>query len=537
MKAIIFFFTLVALITSLQLVPKLTDSDIIWGQVGKQSVAAEMARSLLLNQREGVFPLRHFMEIYHDRPVPWAEEVPIYSLLNQTIARITSIDVVIIGRINSFASFLLLLLGFFRLGTVLQKDERILLFQNSRFTAFLSLNWIFVFLALCFPVFRIYSVSMMPDLPMAATLVWTWVFALQGRWKSAGFMGVLACAFKYYAAFSIVGIVLWSITCTPKYRDKFKAVFWGVCVIAPTLAYLFYFLLKGIPNPITEYPIWNGGGHVGMQMLLTPAWYSRLVTWLLVKNPGLPAGLLAFFGFSVLWNKRKDFKSTFVLFVATQFIAGLLFIILFSTSFYVHDYYGLQWALLEVVAAGFALHILIERSDSTNSKALVCALVVSIAGFGIVRTHSATAPQHYFLGFSEFLKTNTTPSGYGLVFTERPVESALFSASRTAWVVHYNRWTMPTNSSQLAEIQTKTDQLIDQRLLDPRLEWVALLTVDEKRDDLLEKIRNHLEKTGFQSMHATKNTQVERLRERHIDFQPRHSRDSAAHLVWIPRTK
>src|SRR3989344_3930518 len=142
-----------------------------------------MARSFSEGKGEGIFPYRHFLETHHEKVIPWAEEFPLYVGVIAVLHKWTGFSIVLLGRYISFFFFAVLLLGGWYLGKAL------------KFGIFLPL------LLALFPVFRIYAVSVMPEIPMAAFCLWAIYFALKNRWGFAALMIGFAAAMKYYATF------------------------------------------------------------------------------------------------------------------------------------------------------------------------------------------------------------------------------------------------------------------------------------------------------------------------------------------------
>ena len=224
--------------------PKRLKTKILEGQIIKQTFSAEMARSFARDTLESsFFPLRSFVEIYHPLPVPWAEEFPLYTASVGGLSYFLSANVVTVGRLLSFLGFLVFLGGVFRLGQ-----------DNFRSP---DAGWIGVCVASGFPALRVYATSVMPDMWMTAACLWTWIFALRKNWGLGGLVGAVACLIKYYAAFTIFGIALYRLS---REKKGWPVVAWAAVVLAPTVVYLVAFISQSIPNPITDYVFWNGGG-------------------------------------------------------------------------------------------------------------------------------------------------------------------------------------------------------------------------------------------------------------------------------------
>lgn len=486
-------------ISVLLVMPRVFNPQVFDGQTGKQAMVHGLTLSYLNKNLEGIYPLRPFPEIWHSGVVPWAEEVPLYSLGVAALAKLTHSNLVVAGKAFSFFMWVLLSVG---LGVLVSTGAG----KNSLRS---QVFWLAAAVGFAFPVFKIYGSSFMPDLSMATCLVWAFYFALKHtgktQWVGTGAFAALACMFKYYAVFSVLGIglyFLWQAWNEKARNEKtqsarklyikkiFSVAFWGLAVSAPTLFYLWLFLKQGVPNPITEYSQHFEGGHFGARFLLKPVFYSRLVTWNIVKNPGIVFGvfaLVAMFKYFKRPDKEEKLKNE-KMFFGFQFLTQFLFMGSFSSSFFVHDYYGLMFSILLAYLVSFELNELLLRSQSRHSEKIALVLFFLGWGMGISRYASAVAPQDYYSFAQEQTQKFLFNEGFaprqqavsqqavsqqiqGIFFGDRAHEAIPVSLGVPAYIF------------RTRQMNTLSDvEHLRQKLLQPEIHWVAVLLVDSKID-------------------------------------------------------
>ena len=452
------------------LVPSVLSDRIDRGQVSKQTFVCEMARSYTLGERAGIFPIRHFLEIEHPGPVAWAEELPLYVLGIAGLHRATGIPIEVAGKVISFASF------FFLLGA-------------SFLIAPSGFGWLSVLIFSLIPVFRIYAMTVLPEMAMVAAVAWGLVFSLKGFWKRAILCLGIATAFKYYALFSFLGVGLFYFFSAPKvllqkkhsWIDALVLVALAFLVLAPTLGYLIYFLTQGIANPITEYRHLSGVGHLSSWAMLTsPKFYQRMITWIFVKNPTLAGGVLALPGFWWMAKKSKPMCSL----VGWLLLSGCIFALVFSTSFYVHDYYGIQIALpLALGLVFFFSHLWESRKPLLWGVALTAGVGFTV--LSVARVKSATMPQNYYGAAAQILSLRTEMGEPGVLFLDTYAELSLYLSRRTAWMVSLEKL------QQFPALDVKVDELLDR----PEVRWVSIFLTDRtdpaRREAALSRVKQH----------------------------------------------
>ena len=345
------------------LISPLVYPKIHYGQLGKQTFAAQMIESTARGELTyGVFPTRHFVESYQEKLIPWAEEVPLYSFMSAGLVRAFGFSPIIAGKVLSFIAFALIILGFAQIAKTMQKSV-----------------WIFVILASIYPAFRLYSVEVMPDLCMTAALVWMIEATLAERFGRAALFLLVASVFKYYAVFTGFGVGLYFL-----YRRNFRAgVYLGLAVI-PCIAYVGWFIHLGIPNPITEYRAADGHGHLSsLTNIFVLRNWVRVGLWWFVKNASIPGTLLSMVGACVI--ARQDQKH--IPFFISLWIGLILFPALFISSFYVHDYYGLQGSLGLALFAAVGLTAVFEWKTWAGY-----ASIAILMGFSLVMVRFMVTP-------------------------------------------------------------------------------------------------------------------------------------------------
>ena len=79
--------------------------------------------------------------------------------------------------------------------------------------------------------------------------------------------------------------------------------------------------------------------------------YLRICTWVLAKNGTVLGSLLATLGLIYLLRKKNPLAKLSLSLLAS----GFLFSIVFLSSFYIHDYYGIQIAMITALLAAVGI--------------------------------------------------------------------------------------------------------------------------------------------------------------------------------------
>ena len=397
------------------LIPKLIYPRIHFGQMGKQSFAAQMIESTAKGElAHGVFPFRHFVELDHSGVIPWAEEVPLYSFMSAALIRAFNLTPIQAGKAWSFIALIFIALGFLRIGKTLKQPQ-----------------WIFVSIALLFPVFRLYSVQVMPDLCMTAALVWMLDFALREEIASAALLLLIASLFKYYAVFTGFGLGLYYL-----YRKNWTAALGLTLVILPCLFYVFWFINLGIPNPITEYRGTDGHGHLSsIQNILSGRDWRRVGLWWFGKNASLPGTILALVGAFFTFKTKTTLRPFWI----CLWISFITFPAIFMSSFYVHDYYGLQGSIGIALFAAIGLSKIYEWDFRLGSLSIGALLLVSILSVNFMTNYITD-----FDVIEESLQKLAIPKDSFVLSVSgisKPVLS--FHLGQNAYLVGVDEWSKP----------------------------------------------------------------------------------------------
>ncbi len=334
-------FALSLIIGLVTLIPHLGWTEIIEGQVGKQNFVAHMTEAFQKGDLLHGFPIRYFAEPWHPGPVAWAEEVPFYHVLSAGLARLFNVNSVTSGRILSFAFGIFFLYAIYDLAKSLFSENKI-----APYLAVLVLFWM--------PGFQIYSTSVIPDLAMAALVTFAYGRSLRKQVGLSYGVLLLACLMKYFAVFAVLALFIYDCTRFPKWKERIRSFLYAGIAVLPTLAYLAYFIIAKIPNPVTEYRTANGYGHLAGNFLFRAQFYLRFVTWVFIKDPNLIFALLGVGGF-VLAVKNKVALSEKWRLPVIHFCTAVLFALIFASSFFVHDYYALTFMLPIALFATYAL--------------------------------------------------------------------------------------------------------------------------------------------------------------------------------------
>ena len=463
---------LLTLVGLLSLTPNLIRNHILEGQIIKQTFSAEMAQSFSRGDQTGIYPHRHFLEVFYPDVVPWAEEFPLYTGVIGYTVRWTGLPLVPLGRFVSFGFLILLLLGARRLGKNLDCEIKGL-------KSPLKLEWILPLICVWLPAFRTYGVSFMPDLPMTACCFWGALLAFEKKWRSAAAALCIAALFKYFAVFTTLGVMGYIWTQEKGWRALKHSALIALSTL-PAVAYMGLFLLIRIPNPITEYRTINGHGHMAsLEMLTSIGTYLRFCTWMLVKNPSVPGTALAVLGLIWFWKKKPKALKTFV---ASLAAALLLFPLIMTHGFYVHDYYGLQFTILTAIFA--ALGIM-----SLSRLPLVACLGVVLMTTGFVMTRSNLIPQTHYLKAAELMKSWTKPEDRGLLISSLSPAVLLFQTGQTAWGFEPKDW-------------NRLGSDVMRLLQDERIKWVAVYLVDPWAVSEWGWISDELSRAGWRKIQA-----------------------------------
>jgi hypothetical protein len=438
------------------LVPNLVYPKVHFGQLGKQTFAAQMIQSTARGElSHGVFPTRHFVEVYEDGLVPWAEEVPLYSFMSAGLVNAFGITPIAAGKVWSFISFFLILFGFARIARALKKPV-----------------WIFVMLAAIYPVFRLYSVQVMPDLCMTAALVWMIEAALVENIAGVAILLLIASLFKYYAVFTGFGLGLYYL-----YRKNWRAVFYLTLAIIPCIAYILWFLKLGIPNPIVDSIVADGHGHLSsFANILSAKDWARVGLWWFVKNASIPGAILAVMGATYTFKNEKSLRPFFVCLC----IGLITFPALFISSFYVHDYYGLQGSIGIAIFAALGLSFVFEKNKWAG-----IASVALVLGFSVMIVNSmAKVEPDYDVIESAVEKLAIPKDGFIISVSgiSKPVLS--YHLGYDAYIIGVDEWTRPN---------------VQARIADPRFHY-AFIHSFKYFEGMNASIRADLTRLGFKPM-------------------------------------
>jgi hypothetical protein len=472
------------------------DPTLVRGQVSKQTFVTHMAQGFERGDTIEIFPVRHFLEIQHPGPVPWAEEFPLYTAAMALLKKMTPFSLEISGKILSALALLGLL---FSLWSIFKGNEKE------------SKTWIGlgILMIAMMPAFFIYSTSVMPDLMMLCFCAWAMVFSLRNRsllkWSVLG----IAILFKYYAVFTGLGLLFFELQKALKERSPLRALKealgFALC-LAPALLYLGFVFHQSIPNPISEYRALSGVGHgAKLEQWLSVKFYLRAMSWIFNKNTTAIFGILmGVICFHQLWKKVKIFPEGWLV---SMLLGQLVFIFAFSSSFFVHDYYALQINL--VLSFSFLAYWRSKQVPKGWKKLSPLFLILSVYFLSSVdRIESATLPQNYYVRAASLLKENTESNEWGVLVLDSYAEATLHLADRTAWMVSVKKLHDFPQLPPLAEARLGSH--------DP-VKWIAILLTEwtsrEEQDQtlswVLEKskrkivLRKVLESTNSKEPRAT----------------------------------
>ncbi|MBF0362188.1 MAG: glycosyltransferase family 39 protein [Oligoflexia bacterium] len=482
------FFYIIILFSLLMLTPRLFDKDIFFGQVGKQVFTAEVARGFEKNQiYNGLFPIFHFVAPYLDGPTARAEEFPLYAFLTGKLARISGIDLIVSGRIFSFLSFIFLLIITYKICNYFR--------EHFNFPVVASSGPMILALM---PVCRTYSVEIMPDMMMVALSFAAIYFYLLRRKKIVFILLTLAILVKYYAIFVAVGLVVATllddklddnndnlkVNLKANLKAKIAEAFLYLLSALPCIIFLMYVFYNNILNPITENNL-LGVGHISnFKLLISLKFYSRLITWLVLKNSTVSIFLLTILGTYLFFKNGKEgcegskrIKRVFL----SVIIGQILFMIVFASPFYVHDYYGLSFAVIFALMAAISCNWLFAYTYTFNSNIkskryltllTILLLLVSLS-LSLRQTISNHRKLYYYQRAAELLKKYTKQNDRILIVANHTAPMVLFLSERFGWCIDPVRWfEMPIlHDGAVALLEKGIPDKIAVLLLDHELEY------------------------------------------------------------------
>jgi hypothetical protein len=434
--------------------------NVIEGQIGKQNFVAHMIESLASGSTERGFPLRFFFEPWHPGVIPWAEEFPLYHLVSAALTHFSGLGAVQAGRAASAIAAVLILLGVYRMILILTPGEK-------------TRAAIGAGLAVWTPGLQIYGSSVIPDTAMVAMMVWACVSWLQGKkFMAYGFLGI-ACLFKYFAVFTLAAFVFADWFELQKSRAKIrkylKPVSIAGIVAIPTILYLVFFIVQDIPNPVTEYRA-NGYGHLAGPFILQTKFYVRYLTWVFVKAPSLPLGLLAIVGAILFFRDRtqSDLIKKAGLLFGLMFLFLTVFALTFASSFFVHDYYALPFLIPILFFGLFGL-----RSIKNNQIQAAVILVIAVFGWQM-SSGALVRAEHYIPAADSVRKSfqqvpDRSRDQLLLFVTDTSQPPIPILSRKTGWSFVLTRW----------EDQNSFWKI---RMQDPRLSGVVLYMMDSNSE-------------------------------------------------------
>ncbi len=449
------------------------------GQLEKQSYVVHLSESIARGDFVRGFPIRFFVELWHPGPLPWAEEFPLYHGLVAGLAGVFGGNTVWAGRSLSFGFGVLLLAGIHRLARTV--------FSGDRASA-----WMATALMAAFPGFQIYSASVMPDLAMTAMIAWALAFRLEGKSGSAYASLGVACLFKYFAGFALLAIALHDFLKAPSVRTRIQVGVRAAVAALPISAFLVYFIWAGIPNPITEYRVGNGYGHLAGPFLLLPKFYLRAILWIFVKGPGLPGGLLFLAGLGAgfahrlrgLKQGRQDHYPEQGFSLLGGFMGfQVLFALMFASSFFVHDYYAIPFLIPAAIFGAWVFRV----SQARKFEAGILAWSVLILVVGVAQATQSTAPQLNYASAAEEVRRvlsdlpDRHPRAQVLYGSDFAVAPLPVLAGKSGWTF---------NIARIRELSPAHLEFLKQHLREPGLRALVLYAREEASARLFQEVQN-----------------------------------------------
>ncbi|MBF0360563.1 MAG: hypothetical protein HQK49_06105 [Oligoflexia bacterium] len=452
-------------------IPQLLDNDINYGQIAKQTYAAGMARSLSSGDRYGIIPYRHFLEIYHDKVSAWAEEFPIYIWSVVFFHKISSLPLLICGKLLNFLIWILAICFSYKLGGVLNTLTPPPSPPNTSESTNKSTNYSYLHLSIPFfvtylPIFRIYAKSFMPEMGMILFLILALYSATLERHYRVAFFIMIASLFKFYALFFGLGIFL-------IYRKSWFAYFLSAM---PIMFYIFAIYYLNIANPLKDNFVQKYSGHFfTLELLADKHLYGRILNWIFIKNLTIPGSIFVLSGVIVLLFKQKNMISFFAYLLFMQFI----FAFLLAKGFYIHDYYSIQICLILAIIASYAISYVISSSVSILSnnfnfkmKSLLISLSISMLAFVTVisfmylsldRVKKSLKVVEYLNPIVDRVVKQTSNMERILIISDRNPEYVVFSSNRVGWFynyIQYGDFAYKHNDKKLREIEERLKYML-----------------------------------------------------------------------------
>ena len=237
---------------------------------------------------------------------------------------------------------------------------------------------------------------------------------------------------------------------------------------------MLWFLKLGVPNPIVDSRIADGHGHFSSLANVTSLQnWTRVVLWWFVKNASLPGTLLAGYGAYSVYRKLKPEHPLLIALT----IGFVLFPVVFISSFYVHDYYGLQGSIGICFLAAFGLSELFAKRIQFGLLSLAILL-----GFSVVTVrYMAKLMPDYDLIESQIEALHIEKNSFVLSVSGISKPVLTYHLGQNAYIVGMDEWSRPA---------------VQERLYDPRIRY-AFVHGFKSFQSMSKPIEQDLIRVGF----------------------------------------
>ncbi len=378
------------------------------GQVSKQVMSVIMADSFKKGTNWKIFPKREIVDLAHKKSTLWAEEVQIYNYLVSVCSNLFNLNLVITGRIISVFLYILLIYWMYKIALFFEEKDNL---KNLSISV--------LFFSTLIPLFKIYAVSFMPDIGMMAFCACGINSSLRQKYLKSLIFFIVASFFKFFAVFSIFGVFIYNIL-VKRYRDTI----FQCLALLPLVIFIAFVYIEDIPNPVTYNAQAEYNGHFGGKILFNLGFYSRLVTWLLIKNYTPILSLISIIGLIFLLKLNlNDFKK----FIFSLLFSYTLFLVSFAKGHYIHDYYFLQFSLVMIFLASFVF-------TKFKLRSLYC---LGIFVYSTLLMNSALKEEQFIIDTALNIKKNTQRSDSIFLFGDGPVRTYLLESGRIGKTLSY----------------------------------------------------------------------------------------------------
>jgi hypothetical protein len=436
------FMVMLIFLTLFALYPLLNNPHINSGQLLSQITEVTHAQSFADKTNFLIFPFKKIIDLSENfaanefsqniTPVRlWAGDSVIYPIILGKLNRFTNIDMTLLGRLLSFISYLILILTGWIWGKKLARPHQSQLFFHP------NLHYaptILPLLLALYPVFRLYSISVMPDMSLATLTFLSLFFYYQRKRKLALFILSLSTLLRSFSVFLILGLFIFEILSKNK---KYKFYLYFILSLIPLS--LYYFLVYYFQVPSTLFQSFFE--HSQISILLKFEFWQRIFTWLALKNSTPMGFFLSVMGFIFILSKRKVYPK-FLTWPLGLILGQVIFICTSPGEFYSFDYYPIITMLIFILLATAGLNNMLVKCSKKKwlpPQVMLIFIMSLIFSFSIPMTFKSQIPHPFFPVIGKIISQQTSPQDKILVVGDHGTEIPLYESNREGWILKINK--------------------------------------------------------------------------------------------------